>query len=105
MKKDHIKIRNSDITNPSSSSRITGLSTMNTTLKTTPRDNDVEEDMPFAMAASSVKYTPKKSLMIAANNMVSPKAMRITRNSITFDNRPSTKVEEEMNATTMSFRY
>jgi len=103
MKLDHIKNRHSDVTTVNRSSALTAASTMNNTIKA---DDD---DMPFAIC-NTVQHVPKKSLMLAANNMMSPKSinnpMRITRNSITFDNtvKPSSAEEDKMRATSISFR-
>jgi len=65
MKVDHL-YRRSDTTNRRSD--ITAATTLE------------EEEMPFEVS-KTVKHTHKKSLMLAAENMLSPKSMR--RDSIT----------------------
>lgn len=93
MKVDHLRARHSDITSFGRRSGMTQASTMNNTVTTSE-----EGEMPFAVA-SSVKHTHKKSLMIAANNMMSPKStkqvtkdFRIRKGSVTWESeRPSSK--------------
>ena len=102
MKVDHLKIRNSDLTSGHRRSEMTQATTMNNSI-----NFDDESDMPFAVA-NTVKHVPKKSLMLAANNLISPKAsqkpMRITRGSVTFENTKQSSVDQEMRCTSMSFR-
>jgi hypothetical protein len=69
--------------------------------------------MPFAIA-NTVKHTHKKSLMLAGNNILSPKSsnpMRLSarKGSVTFESnkvstRPSSNEEDMMRATSISFR-
>lgn len=103
MKIEHLKARNSDI---NSFGRHSGLYTNASTMNTTMNGDD-ENDMPFAIASNSVKHVPKKSLMLAGNNMMSPKSsvanpMRLSqrKGSVTFES----KQEDLMRATTISFR-
>jgi len=94
MKVEHLmKNRHSEITSMNRRSEMTQASTMNNTLY-----NNDDEDMPFAIA-NSCKHQPKKSLMLAANNMMSPKSTKQTvqlrksdmlrvstrKNSVTFE--------------------
>jgi hypothetical protein len=71
MRVDHLRARHSEVTSFGRRSGMTQASTLNNTLS-----NDEETgDMPFAIAGS-VKHTHKKSLMIAANNMLSPQSTK-----------------------------
>lgn len=65
--------------------------------------------MPFAVA-NTVKHIPKKSLMLAGNNMLSPKSSALKplklsarKCSVVFDTE-SRPEEDMMRCTTMSFR-
>jgi len=103
MKVDHLRARNSDFASFGRGSGMTQASTMNTTINA-----DEDNEMPFAMA-NSVKHTHKKSLMLAANNMLSPKSTNPTKlsmrkGSVTFESSRPASREAEMRATTMSFR-
>jgi len=69
MKVDHL-YRRSDLTNRGS--ELTAATTVN------------DEEMPFEVS-KTVKHTHKKSLMLAAENMLSPKSMR--RDSMPFAQR------------------
>lgn len=85
MKLDHLKNRHSNVSTANRRSEMRmQASTMNSTINC-----DDDNDMPFAVA-STVKHIPKKSLLIAANNMMSPKSndkMRLSfrKGSVTFD--------------------
>jgi len=76
--------------------------------ETTTRRSDLtaataheEEDMPFEVA-KTVKHTHKKSLMLAAENMLSPKSMK--KESVSFAEAPSNDDLALANRTSVSNR-